>query len=204
MASAFVLIFTFLKSNGALFGGKDFDQVMALPVTGFQAAGVKFTFLYLMEMLVCVIVCIPALVVYGLHFSSGPYEILCMILMLLLTPVLPAVAALLLGTVVLTLTSRLPFRQFFSIVINVGILVGVLAVTFGMGEQSPEELGQMGADLASLTSGVYPLASWRRRLWREKPAAVGRFRAAVLRLPVFVPGHSGEILYSCQQHAGLF
>ena len=176
MASAFVLIFTFLKSNGALFGGKDFDQVMALPVTGFQAAGVKFTFLYLMEMLVCVIVCIPALVVYGLHFSSGPYEILCMILMLLLTPVLPAVAALLVGTVVLTLTSRLPFRQFFSIVFNVGILVGVLAVTFGMGEQSPEELGQMGADLASLTSGVYPLASWAAApLEGKSPLLLGAF-----------------------------
>lgn len=160
LASAFIFIFTFLKSNGALFGGKDFDLVMSLPVTSMQAAGVKFTFIYLLGILVCVIVCVPSLAVYSFYLQAGGYEIFCMILMVLLTPVLPSVAALVLGTVVLTLTSRLPFRQFFSLVLNIGVLVAVMAVSFSLGDSSPEELGELGQGMAAITGQVYPLSAW--------------------------------------------
>ncbi|HJB29693.1 MAG TPA: hypothetical protein IAA06_13015, partial [Candidatus Blautia faecavium] len=130
LASVFILIFTFFKSNGALFGGKDFDMILSLPVTSMQAAGVKYTFVYLMELLVCLIIGIPALAVYVFYLHAAGGDILCMIFMLLLTPLLPSVAALILGTAVLTLTSRLPFRQFFSLVINIAVLAGIMALSF--------------------------------------------------------------------------
>lgn len=160
LASVFILIFTFFKSNGALFGGKDFDMILSLPVTSMQAAGVKYTFVYLMELLVCLIIGIPALAVYVFYLHAAGGDILCMIFMLLLTPLLPSVAALILGTAVLTLTSRLPFRQFFSLVINIAVLAGIMALSFGLEGKSSQDLEKLGLDMAAIMDRLYPLGSW--------------------------------------------
>lgn len=155
-----IFVFTFLKSDGAMFAGRDFDQVMSLPVTGFQAASVKFTFLYLMGLGVCLLFLVPPLAVYGVFTNAGPGNILWMVCMVLTAPLIPVVLALVLGTLILTLTSRLPFRQFFVFLISAVMLVLVLGWTGTLNAENTEQLEEFGLFIAEMSKKLYPPSGW--------------------------------------------
>ena len=151
-------LFLFLKSEGALFGCKDFDLLGSLPVGTAVIAAVRVTFAYLTGLFISFLIMLPAFVVYAICERVGAGELLLLLVLIFTVPVIPTFLALFLGTVVLTLTSRLPFRHFFSLLLNLGLLSAFLLWTtrFSVQVQSPEALADFGIMLAELCVHIYP------------------------------------------------
>lgn len=151
-------LFLFLKSEGALFGCKDFDLMGSLPVGTAVIAAVRVTFAYLTGLFISFLIMLPAFAVYAIYERAGAGEFLLLLVLIFTIPILPTVLALFLGTVVLTLTSRFPFRHFFSLLLNLGLLSVFLLWTtrFSFQVQSPEALADFGIMLAELCAHIYP------------------------------------------------
>lgn len=123
ICSVFVFVFIFLWSNGALFGGSDFDQVVSLPVKIWQVVAAKVLTVYFMGLFVFLVFFLPAQAVYFVVAKPNVKTVLSVLILLFFGPVLPVILGLALGTVILALTSRLRHRQLFSMVLNMAALI---------------------------------------------------------------------------------
>ena len=64
VSSLLILVFTLLRSNGILFGSRDFEMLCALPLEAGEIISSKFGFLYLINLAFSVLFMVPAGVVW--------------------------------------------------------------------------------------------------------------------------------------------
>lgn len=83
----------FLKTNGVLFGFKDYDLVMSLPVPTSSVVLSRIASLYAMSLLFGVLVMVPAFAVYASAAGVSAVGVACMALSIVLAPLLPLAAA---------------------------------------------------------------------------------------------------------------
>lgn len=160
LCSLFVLVFTFLRSNGAMFGGTDFDQVISLPIEIWQVVTAKTLTAYFTGLFVFLVFDFPALLVYGIYMKPSVSGMLSLLVLLLAGPVLPVIVGLVLGTLILALTCRLRRRQFFSMVLNVAFLVAVLVWSGSLSAGGEQKLMDMGNMISGMIGRIYPPAVW--------------------------------------------
>ncbi|MDO4273346.1 MAG: hypothetical protein Q4D16_06745 [Eubacteriales bacterium] len=158
--SLMLIFLTFMKSSGSLFGSKDFDMMLSLPVKNYHVVTVKFMALYFIGLLAYIVFLLPSLVVYAVYTGPGVGQILSMILMVILGPVLPTVLAMALGTLIVAVTSRLPHRQLFSLVLSAGVILAFVVWMSGISMKGEAELANIGVSISELVARVYPPAAW--------------------------------------------
>ena len=76
----------FLKTNGVLFGFKDYDLVMSLPVPTSSVVLSRIASLYAMSLLFGVLVMVPAFAVYASAAGVSAVGVACMALSIVLAP----------------------------------------------------------------------------------------------------------------------
>ena len=84
-------LFLFLKSEGALFGCKDFDLMGSLPVGTAVIAAVRVTFAYLTGLFISFLIMLPAFAVYAVYERAGAGEFLLLLVLIFTIPILPTV-----------------------------------------------------------------------------------------------------------------
>ena len=126
ICSLLLIAISFMKSGGTLFGGKNFDMVLSLPVTVRQVVLSRMLFLYGAGFLVFFAGFLPAAIVYTVNMGAGVGEVFNLLLAVVLGPCIPVVLSLVLSVLVMLLAERLPQREIFVIVLNVAIIVGIL------------------------------------------------------------------------------
>ena len=71
ICSIITLVLTFLKSTGVLFGLRDYDMIMSLPVKKSDIVLSRLTMIYFTNLLISVIVVIPNIVNFGVSSEAG-------------------------------------------------------------------------------------------------------------------------------------
>lgn len=112
----------FLKTNGVLFGFKDYDLVMSLPVPTSSVVLSRIASLYAMSLLFGVLVMVPAFAVYASAAGVSAVGVACMALSIVLAPLLPLAAAVVLAVLIAAVSSRFKHA-------NVAVIVLTLAAT---------------------------------------------------------------------------
>ena len=80
VCAACTLIITFLKSNGVLFGFRDYDMVMSLPVKSWEVIISRLLSVYAMNLLISGVIMLPAIIVYGVTYSVS-LSVWCMLVL---------------------------------------------------------------------------------------------------------------------------
>ena len=156
ICSLLLVAISFMKSGGTLFGGKNFDMVLSLPVTVRQVVLSRMLFLYEAGFLVFFAGFLPAAIVYTVNMGAGVGEVLNLLLAVVLGPCIPVVLSLVLSVLIMLLAERLPHREIFVIVLNVAVLVGILFWTGKISVTMDEEaLINMGKALANGVTSEY-------------------------------------------------
>lgn len=153
----------FLKANGVLFGFRDYDLVMSLPVPTATVVLSRIASLYAMGALFGLLVMVPMFAVYAGSAGVSAVAVLFMGLSAVLAPLAPLAVAVVLAALIAAVSSRFRHANIVMVVLSMALLVGFLglyvAVIGGSGGDMAT-LAALGAEKMELLGGVYPPALW--------------------------------------------
>ena len=147
----------FLKTNGVLFGFKDYDLVMSLPVPTSSVVLSRIASLYAMSLLFGVLVMVPAFAVY-----ASAVGVACMALSIVLAPLLPLAAAVVLAVLIAAVSSRFKHANVAVIVLTLAATLAAVFGSFALSGQSDDlaALSALGAQLTGQLAAIFPPAAW--------------------------------------------
>ena len=121
VCSLLLVAVSFMKSGGTLFGGKNLDMVISLPVTVRQVVFSRMLFLYGAGILVFFAGFFPAALVYAVHMGVDAGKVFNLFLAMMLGPCIPVILSLVLSVLIMLFAERLPHREIFAIALNVAV-----------------------------------------------------------------------------------
>ena len=125
------VVFTIFAAQGIIFGGRDNDLMLALPVSAFQLMLARTMALYLENLIFSVMVMLPAGVAY-LSFGGegGVVFMAALILCTVFLALLPTVLAIVVGFALAWCSSKFGRRALVSNILYVGAFVLVMVFVF--------------------------------------------------------------------------
>lgn len=167
ITSVITLIFTFLKSNGILFGARDYDLLMAFPLRTTTVITAKFFSMYLNNLIFAAVVMISMGIGFGIWRPVHAGTILIWLVTILLTPLLPMTLAAMIGVCIAAIGAGFRHKVMVQVLLTVGLIVGVFAISFwAQGKAVEDEAAFVAllADLSTTLSGaihrIYPVSAW--------------------------------------------
>lgn len=155
------LMTTIYKVKGTLFGFKDYDLIMALPIRNSIVVLSRLVLLYMINITFTLIIMIPAAIAYGILSGASIYFYAISLLTVFFIPFIPMIVAAVIGTVITVIASRFRHTNFINLILTFGFIIGVMALGF-LADDSEEVLGQMSAALTRQVDQIYPLARMYR------------------------------------------
>lgn len=147
---------TIYKVKGILFGTKDYDILMSLPVRTSHIVASRILLLYIINMFFATVIMLPNMIVYG-YLAKPPihYYILSFISLLVLVLV-PMIIAAILGIILAAAASKFRHSNLINVVLMLVFTCAILAMSFQM--QGEEQMAELGASLTKQIEQIYPLA----------------------------------------------
>ncbi len=180
LTSVVVLFASIYKVKGTLFGFKDYDMVMSLPVSNSKIVASRLILLYSINMVFVLIIMLPMMLAYGILANPGGQFYILSILLLPFIPLIPLVIASLIGTIITYVSMHFRFSNIVYIAISIALLLGMIIVPFFIGD-SAEALVDLSQVLTRKIYATYPLAELY-----SKAVTQGDIRALVLFLLVSI------------------
>jgi ABC-2 type transport system permease protein len=156
-ACLILLMTTILQVKGTIFGFKDYDMVMSLPISTGGIVASRLIILYSINMIFVTMLVLPMMLAYGiLAQPSAPFYLFGLVAMLFV-PLVPIVIASLIGTVIAYVASRFRRNNLLNIILIMGLLAAFIAMSFNM-EENGEKFVDMSRTLTAQVFNLYPLA----------------------------------------------
>ncbi len=157
------LFFTAVKTNGVIFGNRDYDILMSLPVRTSVVIASRFMTMYVMNVLFTALVMVPMGAAYVIWAAPGFLFYPVWICGILILPLIPTTLATVIGVVVIFFASRFKYANAVSTLLSILLLVGVLIFSFApMGLQESQfavdSLKSMGEFLLGTIHKLYPVS----------------------------------------------
>ncbi len=169
-----ILLTTTFQIKGTIFGFKDYDMVMSLPISTAGIVASRIIILYIVNIVFVAVIMLPMMLAYGILANPNPLFYLYGFIAVLILPLVPIIVASFLGTLIAYVASRFRFSNLISIIFTMGILVAFIGSTFTIKEDG-QALVNMGKAMTDQVNSLYPLA----RLYTE---AVVEFQLSSLLL----------------------
>ncbi|TAH73843.1 MAG: hypothetical protein EWM47_02240 [Anaerolineaceae bacterium] len=157
LTSIIVLFTTIHKVKGTLFGFKDYDMVMSLPVSNSQIVASRLLLLYSINLVFVIIVMLPMMVAYGLLNGPRIQFYVFSILMLFFIPLIPIIIASFLGTILTYLSMRFKYSNIVYMAFSFLLLIAMIIMPYFLGnsEQALVEISQI---INGQINSIYPLS----------------------------------------------
>lgn len=137
--SVMILFFTTFKAGSILFQMSTYEMLISLPVKPVAIVISRFLNMYIMNMLLCLVAMVPVAVVYGIMLSPGLIFYITLFVGAVLLPLLPMTIATAAGALIMGISSRVKYKNFISIILTIGFVVGIMVLTFGLSPKMTEE-----------------------------------------------------------------
>lgn len=157
VVAACTLIVTFMKSSGVLFGFRDYDTVMSLPVTSRAVIVSRLISIYAMNFLVSCVIMLPSVIVYGITAAAPASVWFMLVSSLFLAPMLPMIVSVIAGTVITAVSARFRYKNIIVIILSIAAILALFAGSFAL----PQEEGALKSIITSAAQTIfriYPMA----------------------------------------------
>jgi ABC-2 type transport system permease protein len=158
IASSFIVLFTtILKTNGIIFGYKDYDLIMSLPIKSGIVIASRLVTLYLMNITFVLLVMIPMAFVYifQVHPSTGFY--IYFFSSLLLIPVIPIAIATIIGSFIILISVKFRYTNLLNIILSLTFLVGFYIASSQL-NNTKVDITSIYDSLSNIIYGIYPIS----------------------------------------------
>ncbi|HCL01836.1 MAG TPA: hypothetical protein DHW61_05375 [Lachnoclostridium phytofermentans] len=153
-----ILITSIYKVKGVLFGFRDYDIVMSLPVKSWVVVASRLMLLYLINMVFVAALLVPNYIIYGIMAKPSPAFYVLSMISLLFIPIIPIIIASILGVIIAVISAGFKYgNAIHTIMMFVGTL---LIVVFSFQMQSESQIAEFGTLIRDQMVKVYPLAGW--------------------------------------------
>lgn len=164
IASILIFILNIFSSGSTIYNLKLFESEIALPVTSADIVLSRFLVLYVMNLVISMVITVPALVVCGMSLGITPLYAALSVLGILLIPLLPLTVALLIGTFVYAVSARMKQRKLIAVILGMVLMVAAfvlyMRVILSSDTPLPEKLAHMLQDNSAMIQGIYPPAEF--------------------------------------------
>ena len=152
----------FLKTNGVLFGFKDYDLVMSLPAPTTSVVLSRIASLYAMSALFGLLAMVPAFAVYAAARGTTVLGVALMALSVLLAPLLPLALAIVLAALIAAVSARFRHANIVSIVLMLAATLAAVVGSLALSGQADDAavLAAMGTQLAAQLEAAFPPTAW--------------------------------------------
>lgn len=157
LTSIIVLFTTIYKVKGTLFGFKDYDMVMSLPVSNSQIVASRLILLYTINIIFVLIIMVPMMIAYGILMGPEIQFYILSILLLFFIPLIPIIIASLLGTILTYITMRFKYSNFVYIAFSFLLLILMMFFPLFLGD-SEQVLVEMSQMINNQINNIYPLS----------------------------------------------
>ena len=153
-----VIILTMSRVKGTLFGFKDYDLLISLPIKTSIILASRLITLYIINLAFTLIVMIPTNIAYAfLAKPSVSFHIYSFILLFII-PVIPMIIGTIFGTIIIYISARMKYTNLINIALNILLVVGILAFSF-FTASSEEAVYESTNYIANQINELYPFAS---------------------------------------------
>lgn len=149
---------TIYKASSVLFNYKDYDLVMSLPIKTSHVVASRVLQLYVLNLFFTLIVMLPAGVVYAIKVIPGALYYLFYLGTLLFIPLLPIIAATIIGSLISWISSRFKASRMIGLILTFAVIIAIMFGSFRM-NGNERVLADMGTGLADMIFKLYPLAA---------------------------------------------
>lgn len=156
--SVITLVITMLKTNGILFGFKDYDMVMSLPVKISAIITSRFMMMYVLNFLFECVVMIPAGIIYAINVVPEPSYYIMMLISIFIIPLIPMTIATALGAIITAISCRFKYKNLLSILMSFGLFLGLLYLSMSSKNFQVEDVTNMSSAMMKQINGNYPIA----------------------------------------------
>lgn len=163
-AAAIAVVLTFQNASGSLFGFRDYDQVMALPVPTWVIVLSRVGVLFAAQVVVSAILMLPMYAVYALVGDIGVAQIAVAVVSVVLSSALPVSVAVALSFGIALVAARSRNFNAVYLVLSVLLSVAVLVGSFSLQQTSSVDTDAIFAFL-SCAIALYPPAAWVGAAW---------------------------------------
>ena len=153
--SSFAILFlTIFYSNEILFGSRDMEVLLSLPVKGLDIISSKFMFMYLLNFFIGLMFMLPGGIVWVGSESLGAVDIILFFLSILFVPLIPMCIASCMGIIIVVSSSFFKRKNIVALIFSFAMIgsVGYMAVS-AMGNEN-----SIGIILAKQITGLYPIS----------------------------------------------
>ncbi|MEK5417545.1 MULTISPECIES: hypothetical protein [unclassified Paenibacillus] len=148
---------TIYKASGVLFGSKDYDLVMSLPIKTSHIVASRVVQLYVLNILFSLMVMVPAGVVYAIKVNPAVVYYLFFMITLLFIPLVPIIAATIIGTLISWISSRFKGSRLISLILTFAVIIVIILGSSQMNGNDPQLLADMSTQIADQIFNLYPL-----------------------------------------------
>lgn len=160
ISAILTFVTTLLKGSGLLFGFRDYDMVMSLPVSTRAVMVSRLLGMYVFNLVFSVIALVPAGIVYGIASGAGLRSWIFLFFGLFLAPLLPMTIACLVSVLITAVSVRFRHKTLVSTVLSLAFIFLILIGSFSMENMSPQQLQNLGTFLSESVERLYPPAGW--------------------------------------------
>lgn len=157
-------IFTLIKTNGYLFGFREYDMLMSMPFSVKNIVSAKFLYMYTKSLPMYGVISVAMLIGYAVGGDLTFWKVFAWIILSMLIPVFPMLVASLLGVLVVKIGSHFRYKSIFEAIF---IVILILPLMFSRlfikntvrNDQIEDIVTTVGSAVDS--SSVYiPFAKW--------------------------------------------
>ncbi|MEG1381374.1 MAG: hypothetical protein RSC73_03935, partial [Ruthenibacterium sp.] len=173
-ACMMALVFTMTAATGIVFGNKDSDFMLSLPLSAFSVMLAKILALYLENLLFCGLWMLPTGAAYLYYGGSGGVLFLvCLSIAILFLPLLPTLLATIFGYVIAFFSARLQRKALITNLLTFGLFGLLMLVSFQINKLGAILLQNIDKFSKILDTWLLPFGLLRRGLEGNLFALVG-------------------------------
>ena len=156
ISSFSILFLTIFYSNGILFGSRDIEMLLSLPLKSSDIISSKFIFMYLLNFLIGFIFMLPGGIVWVLNGSLNVLHIILYFTSMIFVPLIPMCIAACMGMIVVVVSSYFKRKNVIALILSFAMIgiIGYIAVS-AMKSGNEDSIEIM---LSKQIIGLYPMS----------------------------------------------
>ncbi len=164
ISSALILVFGFFRAGNSVFGRRGYDLLCSMPVKPGSIVISRFLGLYVEDLILTALIFLPGLAVYGVCVRPGIGFYFLAALGSVFLPAIPLVISLLLGTLILAVSSRVRHKSQMQtalmLVLVIGLLIGSCIIPSTAENWTIDQLASLADTAGKQLQSLYPPALW--------------------------------------------
>lgn len=164
IASLIIFFFTVFKAGSVIFQMQTYEMLISLPLSAREIVVSRFLTMYLEDFLLSALMMIPGCIMYAFYARTGALFWLMTLIGIFIVPLLPLVAASVIGALISAIGARVRHRNLIMIVLSILVGAAIFAVSFLPMMWGPaqtielNDVSQMGSILVTQINHSYFMA----------------------------------------------